>query len=141
MSDYCKMKVLRIPFEYAGIGSVKDYEDITFDLHNKYGDMFWWGGKHEGRFDFAPTVRPFIDFVLEHDSDDDACGDYGKVRELTPVEKLKYIEVFHKLSPNIDMDKVKLVEFCWYNCCEAPDYYDPVDDEFYREIPFICNFT
>ena len=84
--------------------------------------------------------RPFIDYILEYEYGSD-CGDFGKVRELTDSEKLKYMRVFQHLNPSIDMDRVKLVEFCWYNCSEAPDYYDPVDDDFYLEVPFICNFT
>ena len=45
--------------------------------------------------------------------------------------------------PEVDMNKVHLVEFCWYNCSEAPDYYsmDKGKDPFYEEVPFICNFT
>ncbi len=140
MSDYCKMKVLRLPFEDAGIGKPEDYDDISFDLHDKFGDLFYWCGKPDGKFDYAPTEKPFIDFVLGHEYDS-SYGEYGKTRELYPSEKLKYTEVFQRLNPEINTDKVKLVEFCWYNCSEAPDYYDPVDDDFYREVPFICNFN
>jgi hypothetical protein len=32
------------------------------------------------------------------------------------------------------MDDVRLVEFCWYNCSEAPDYYDEENDDFYKEV-------
>ena len=31
------------------------------------------------------------------------------------------------------MDDVKVVEFCWYNGSEAPNYYD-AEDDFYKEI-------
>ncbi len=141
MSDYCKKKVLRIPFEDCNLGKPDDYDDLCYDLYARFGgEVFYWGGQHEGKFDFAPTSRPFIDFVLEYEYGTD-CGEYGKVRDLYPPEKLKYTEVFKKLNQNVDMDKVKLVEFCWYNCSEADDYYDPVDDDFYAEIPFICNFS
>lgn len=139
MSDYCKKKVLRIPWEDTGL-KLDDYDDISFDLWNKYGDMFYWCGNEVGRFQLAPCVRRFIDYVLEDDYGYD-CGEWGKVRELYPQEVDKYKDVFQKLCPTIDMSKVKLVEFCWYNCSEAPDYYDPTEDEFYKEVPFICNFT
>lgn len=140
MSDYCKKKVLRIPFEDCHLGNPDDYSDICYDLAEKFGrDVFCCDGDAVGKFDYAPTCRPFIDFVL-YDSYGEDCGEYGKVRELTVTEKLKYLDVFQKLNPCISMNKVKLVEFCWYNCSEAPDYYDPVEDEFYSEIPFICNF-
>ena len=139
MSDYCRMKVLRLPFEEANIGKLEDYDDLEHDLHEKYGDMFYWNGTNVGKFDSSPTYRPFIDYILEHEYGAD-CGEWGKIRELYPSEKLKYIEVFQKLNPNIDMDKVRLVEYCWYNCSEAPSYYEPLEDKFYSEIPFICNF-
>lgn len=139
MSDYCRMKVLRIPFEDANIGALSDYDDLDYDLHEKFGDMFYWCGKPVGKFVSSPTHKPFIDFVLEHEYDD-GYGDYGKTRELYPAEKLKYIEVFKRLNPDIDMSRVRLVEFCWYNSGEAPDYYDPKDDDFYSEIPLVCNF-
>lgn len=140
MSDYCRMKVLRVPFEECNLGSPNDYDDIGYDLYEKLGgELYYWGGKHEGKFDYAPTVKPFMDFVLEHEYDA-GYGDWGKTRELYESEKLKYIEVFKKLNQNIDMDKVRLVEFCWYNSSEAPDYYDPAEDDFYSEIPFVCNF-
>lgn len=140
MSDYCRKKVLRIPFEEVNIGNALDYCDLESDLYNKFGNLFYHGGIDTGVFEVSPTCRLFIDFILENDYGAD-CGEYGKVRDLYDTEKLKYIEVFKRLNPSIDMDKVKLVEYCWYNCSEAPDYYDPQEDEFYVEVPFICNFT
>ena len=141
MSDYCRMKVLRVPFEECNLGDPADYTDIGYDLYEKLGgEIYYWGGKHEGKFDLAPTRKLFIDLVLEYEYDA-GYGEWGKVRELYDSEKLKYIEVFRRLNPDINMNKVKLVEFCWYNSSEAPDYYDPEDDLFYLEIPFICNFT
>lgn len=32
------------------------------------------------------------------------------------------------------MNDVRLVEYCWYNCSEAPDYYLEQDDEFYADV-------
>lgn len=140
MSDYCKMKVLRVPFEHCAFGSSEDYGDLEAILKEKLdSNMLYYGGEHVGKFDIAPTYKPFIDFVLKYNYGED-CGEYGKVRELYPEEKLKYIEVFKLLNPDIDMDNVRLVEFCWYNCSEAPDYYELTEDEFYTEIPLICNF-
>ena len=141
MSDYCRMKVLRLPFEHTGL-RIEDYDDIGYELHEQFGEMFHWCGKSIGKFDFAPTEDPFIDFILEDVYGDD-CGEWGKVRALTAAEKEKYLPVFSKLNPNIDMDKVRLVEFCWYNCSEAPSYYsmDKGKDPFYDEVPFVCNFA
>ena len=141
MSDYHREKVLRIPMEDMGINP-KDYDDISYDLWEKFGDIFYWGSPRVGKFEVAPTSEWFIDFVLEENYGDE-CGDWGKVRLLTEVEQAKYLPVFQKLYPEVDMNKVHLVEFCWYNCSEAPGYYsmDKDEDPFYKEVPFICNFT
>lgn len=139
MSDYKREKVLRIPFEDLCL-DIKESDDLSYDLWKKFGDIFYWCGSCEGKFELAPTTRMFIDFVLESEYGSD-CGDWGKVRELYPQEIDKYKKVFQKICPTVDMSKVRLVEFCWYNGCEAPNYYDPMEDDFYREIPFVCSFN
>lgn len=83
-------------------------------------------------FQIAPADGDFIDFVLSDDYGCDAA-EYGKTRALTENEKRKYGPVWEQIIPNIDMNRVRLVEFCWYNCCEAPGYYDNIDDPFYTE--------
>jgi hypothetical protein len=80
----------------------------------------------------APTKEAFIDYVLDREWDCD--GDYGKVRELYDSEKEKFRPIFQQLDPDINMDYVRLVEFCWYNGSEAPSYYDPTEDPFYKEL-------
>ena len=64
----------------------------------------------------------------------DISKSYGKTRALTDREKAKYLPVFQQIDPDVNMNFVRLVEFCWYNCSEAPDYYDETDDPFYREV-------
>jgi hypothetical protein len=88
-----------------------------------------------GKFQISPAEDEFIDFVLEYEWDS-FCGDFGKVRDLYNIEKENFLPVFQRLNPDFtleNMDNVKVVEFCWYNCCEAPNYYD-VEDDFYKEI-------
>lgn len=141
MSDYCRKKVLRVPFDETGL-DLKDFNNISYELFEKFGNMFYWNSDPIGRFDVAPTVDHFLDYVLEVEYGADT-GEWGKVRPLSANEKLAYAKVFNRLSPDLDMDKVHLVEFCWYNCSEAPSYYDidTTQDPFYKEVPFICNFT
>lgn len=93
--------------------------------------MFDPYGRKLHTFTFAPTERRFVDYLLEYDGDSD--GEYGKVRELYPIESEKYLDTFRQLG-TIDMDKVRLVEFCWYNATEAPDYYDIESDPFYDPV-------
>ena len=113
MSEYCKRKVLRVPCE-------------------KYGIDPW--EVEVGKFEVAPTVTPYLDYCLEYDNDAD-CGEWGRSRALTEREKAKYEPIFREVIPNIDMNDVRLVEFCWYDCSEAPDYYDvEPHDSFYDEV-------
>ncbi len=141
MSDYHREKVLRIPFEGLNLNPAS-FRNADIELHDMFGDMFYCGGQRVGKFDIAPTTRAFIDFILESEYGSE-CGEWGKVRQLTSIEQEKYAPVFKKLCETVDMDKVHLVEFCWYNCCEAPGYYslDKALDPFYDELPFICSFS
>lgn len=121
MSDYCREKVLRYPVN----------ED-PWEIEDKYSNLFT---TYKGlpSFQVAPTDSNFIDYVLESDY---GCsyGDWGKNRALSDNEKDKYKKVFEQIFPDIDMNKVRLVEYCWYNCSEAPDYYDKESDDFSKEV-------
>lgn len=148
MSTYVREKVLRLPIEGfqledfkkaiteklepLGMSAQDVDDDFLWAMEKAYPDLCGYGDK--GKFQWSPTYpRQFIDFVLDYEWDCD--GEYGKVRELYLSEKLKYLPVFQKLLPGLDtMDDVRLVEFCWYNGCEAPDYYELEDDPFYKEI-------
>lgn len=131
MSTYVREKVLRIPLEKLNIKFTEDEEDdLGWAVENRFPGIVDYG--KEGKFQLAPTERNFIDFVLEKEWDAD--GEYGKTRSLTEREKAKYLPKFQQIDPNVNMDDVRLVEFCWYNGCEAEDYYDETDDPFYREV-------
>lgn len=139
MSTYVREKVLRVPMERIDLHYIKsiltqkydDYEDdFTWYLESEFPDLFDYGAV--GKFQVAPTEEPFFDYVLEYEWDAD--GEYGKTRALTGNEKRKYLPVFQKIDPSINMDYVRLVEFCWYNGTEAPDYYDHMNDSFYDEV-------
>lgn len=114
MSARIKEKVLRVPCERVGV------EDpwVFADEHERdfpYGEAY-------PHFEVAPTVRGFIDYVLDARISPHVDS-YGKIRNLTPSERRKYTPAFQKLFPGIDMDDVRFVEFCWYDGIEAPDYY------------------
>ena len=141
MSTYVREKVLRSPQDKINLENIineleRKYsnknvrDDLSFFLEAAMADMFGYGDKD--KFQMSPTCEPFIDYVLEYEYDCD--GEYGKVRELYESEKEKFRPVFQKIDPDINMDYVRLVEFCWYNGCEAPDYYDPQEDPFYKEL-------
>ena len=99
-------------------------------MEELFPDIFDYGTV--GKFQYAPTKEAYIDYVLEYKWD--AYGEFGKTRALSPTEKFKFLPIFEKIDPNIDMDHVRLVEFCWYNCSEAPNYYADENDDFYKEL-------
>lgn len=121
MSSYLKQKVLRVPLSKYDL----TVEEIENNPNIDYGKV--------NTFQISPTEIPFLDYVLEniyHECE----GEYGKIRELYISEKEKYFSVFKKIIPDINMDDVRLVEYSWYNCTEAPDYYDETTDDFYKEV-------
>lgn len=114
MSARIKMSVLRVPCERVGV-------DDPWAFAEAHGAFFPDLGAYP-HFAVAPTVRPFIDYVLrEHVTDGPS---YGKTRGLTAAEQCKYEPAFRALFPAVDMRDVRFVEFCWYDGCEAPDYYE-----------------
>lgn len=131
MSDYVREKVLRIPIEKLNLTfSEEEMDDLGWSIEKRFPDIF--GYADIGKFQLAPTYECFIDFVIDYEYG--ACGEYGNTRALTEREKEKYLPMFQKIDPTVNMDFVRLVEFCWYNCGEAPDYYDETKDDFYEEV-------
>jgi hypothetical protein len=131
MSTYVREKVLRIPMDKLNISfTEEEMDDLGWAIEKKFHEFFDYGTV--GKFQLAPTCSNFVDLLLEKECDAD--GEYGKIRTLSDREKSKYLPEFQKIDPNVNMDFVRLVEFCWYNGCEAPDYYDETKDPFYDEV-------
>ena len=131
MSSYVREKVLRMPVTLSEL-NMEDTNDLTCDLEEKYPTLFEYAQPR--CFQIAPTEELFLDYVLEYEWD--ANGEYGKVRELYPSEKERYKPIFQQILPEVNMNLVHLVEFCWYNCTEAPSYYsmNKNKDKFYEEV-------
>lgn len=131
MSTYVREKVLRIPLDKLNLTfSDEEMYDLGYSFEQRFKGIYEYG--KIGKFQLAPTESLFIDFVLDREYDAD--GEYGKTRALSDREKAKYLPVFQQIDPSVNMDFVRLVEFCWYNGCEADDYYDEVNDPFYDEV-------
>lgn len=138
MSCYVREKVLRIPFDKLH----KDWFAANFDLTDpdwrcnlEFNPLFDHFNKDKNYFQTSPTETFFIDYVIDRDSDA-YDGDWGKSRKLSEREQIKYLPEFLKIDPYVNMNDVRLVEYCWYNCSEAPDYYDETTyhDSFYDEV-------
>ena len=126
MSEYCHRKAVRMKIseeEACKIFNVNDSWDIAELLEKT-------------EFEIAPTREFFIDYKLP--CSNDAEGDWGKVRTLNMTEFLKYAPEFCELLNHrgIDKSELRLVEYCWYDCSEAPDYFDEstYHDYFYDEV-------
>ena len=131
MSTYVREKVLRIPLSNLNFHFSQDeLNDLGWALEKRFPEIFDYA--EIGKFQLAPTVTNYIDYVLDYEYDAD--GEYGKTRALYECEKEKYLSVFQQIDKDINMNNVRLVEFCWYNGCEAPDYYDDVEDPFYEVV-------
>lgn len=141
MSTYVREKVLRVPRDKINFESIINkmvenfpnediMDDFGYYIEEAFPDLFNYGKRN--KFQIAPTEEWFIDYVLDKEWDCD--GSYGKVRDLYDSEKEKFRPVFQQIDPNINMDFVRLVEFCWYNGSDAPSYYDITKDPFYKEL-------
>lgn len=134
MSTYVREKVLRIPYEKTGwqhrfedVDAAREYCEQNFKSLFEYGKV--------GKFQFAPTESPFIDFVIEREYDA-SDGEWGKVRELYQTEFNIFARLFAQIMPAAEFSAIRVVEFCWYNCSEADDYYEYSEDPFYKEITY-----
>lgn len=131
MSSYTLEKVVRFKIEESRFLKLLNIEDI-WDLETHS----YFGNGEVGKFQIAPTEDFFVDFVLNVDSGN---SDYGRTRELTSKEFEKYVKIFRSIIPEsepIPYDKLRLVEFCWYNASEAPNYFNDstYHDDFYDEV-------
>ena len=146
MSDYSRYLVLRYPITKDDAEMLEDkLMESPFGKHRK-GGYFEVTGATDSNYDY----KYFLDFIIKHTYGDE-CGDFGKIRTLKESEVAEFAELFKMLIPDIDMTKVKVimviiikrenpmtkvkvVDYCWYNCCEPPAYYDEIDDEFYHPL-------
>lgn len=126
MSEYCHRKVVRFKID----------EELACRLLN-VDDRWDIEDLLKAPFEIAPTKEFFIDYNLP--CSNDAEGDWGKVRTLSTSEYSKYEKLFNELFDyqlRCYPDDFRLVEYCWYDGNEAPDYFDSTTyhDDFYDEV-------
>lgn len=117
MSDYCHNKVIRMKVTPQQLGL-----DDVWDLEQIHKDLFDFK-KNEPYMEIAPTKESFIDYVLSHTYGKE-CGEWGNARRLYMKEIEEYLPIFKKIYPNCTADDLRYVDYCWYNCSEAPDYFE-----------------
>ena len=120
MSDYKYMRVIRCKIDMNKIGV-----SSLWDLEDKFPELF--DISKSNYFEKAPVEeKNYLDYVLKSEI---SCGDWGKARYLTDNEENKYLPLFKQIYPDVEGKDLRAVEFCWYDCSEAPLYYDVVEEE------------
>ena len=119
MSCIRKQIVFRIPAEAVGIRTEAAYERferthpgvLDFRVRHLSYSLGNFGG------------RRYFDYVL-YDSpmpNGSALDSYWRARPMAPWEKRRYLPVFQRLSPTVDMDQVCYCEYVWYDGTDAPE--------------------
>ena len=121
MSDYRYMRVIRckVDMNKMGVSSIWDLEDKFPELFDISLPKY---------FAKAPVEEEnYLDYVLE--SKVSYGEDWGKSRYLTDNEAVKYLALFSQIYPDVERKDLRAVEFCWYDCSEAPLYFNVVEEE------------
>lgn len=130
MSDYVHNKQVLYPItrELLNKIGVTDSSEIKIhpldNIEVEYFVDYAGDGEH----------REYLAFTLYSDYGVES-GDFGRSRFLKPAEQEKYKKLFSEIIPEdlIDPSLFKYVDYCYYNCCEADDYYVK-KDSFEEEI-------
>ena len=132
MSDYVRNKQVLYPVTKELLKKL-NCDDI-YDLEEKFPARSKF--EAEGFIDYSGTKNYNQYLAYELDSDyGTESGEFGRARFLKPAEQEKYKKLFSEVIPEdlIDPTLFKYVDYCYYNCCEADDYYVK-KDSFEEEI-------
>ena len=124
MSDYVHNKVVRLPFpkEIMNKCNTSNVYDCEQYLKELLGEL--WCSSEKNSFELECTDEGYyIDWVY-YSTYGEESGDFGFVRMLTQNELNIIKPYFDKLEVTYKDEDLRLVNYCYYNCCEAPDYYD-----------------
>ena len=122
MSDYRHMRVIRCKVDMNKIEV-----SSLWDLENKFPELF--DIRLSNYFEKAPVEEEnYLDYILKSEISYDG-GDWGKARYLTDNEAAKYLPLFKQIYPDVKEKDLRAVEYCWYDCSEAPLYFNVVEEE------------
>ena len=125
MSMYIKRKVVRLPFPKEVLEKVGETHPLDCEnyLQEKFGD-YWFDRKRGTGFDIECTDESYyLDYVVQHETDE--VGEYGFAAYLTDKDNEKYKQLFDLGGFVYNISDLRKVVFCYYNCSECPDYYEP----------------
>ena len=124
MSDFVRTKGIVYPI------SREAYEKIDDLLSSAFKDSYaFWNDDGKGFntdcFD-SDELRYYLVYVLFH-SYGEENGGFGSGRSLTDAEKKYWTDKFRPVlegaGEDVDPDKFKYIDWCYYNACESDDYY------------------
>ncbi len=132
MSDYVRAKVIRYPlddfYKKMKFDNMFELEEFFKGIDKTFGSY----SSHLNTFIVECTWNRephyYLDYFLNYEYGAD-MGDYGISYELTEEQKGKWKDRFGKYLKDIDKDKFRLVEYCYYNGCDCPDYYEVTPKE------------
>ena len=127
MSSYVYKKAIRYKLSKKEAG---DYLENHF-LEDDYVESLKLKDNFE--FDLAWDFKAdeqvvFLDKVYEKQYDE-ISGDFGKSRALTCKEIVCHLEDFWKYNDKIIPGDLRAVEYCYYNGCDEPAYFDIIEEE------------
>lgn len=86
-------------------------------------------GYHLEVFDGQKGLNRYLVFLTYH-SYGKKHDNFGSSRPCTEFEIKRHIKKFQDvLCKEIDKNKLKYIEYCWYNCSECFDYYEEEEDK------------
>ena len=132
MSDYVRNKQVLYPVTKELLKKL-NCDDI-YELEEKFPARSKF--EAEGFIDYSGTKNYNRYLAYELDSNyGTESGEFGRARFLKPAEQEKYKKIFSDVIPEdlIDPTLFKYVDYCYYDCCEADDYYVK-KDSFEEEI-------
>jgi hypothetical protein len=104
-------------------------------MKNYGGDLF-----RDENGELQSKHEDYIDIILEDDWDV-GCDELIRARWLTENELNKYVPMFKDFFsranlpvPEISKDTLRVVEYVYYNGCDAPCCFDVTVDKFYQEV-------
>jgi len=113
MSDYVRNKAVMYPIDVDLFEKLDDEIEEPFFLEV---------------FSENTKLNCYLCYGLYHTYGEETTG-FGMSRMLTQDETNRYIELFSDYLNNIDPNKFKWVDYCYYNCCECEDYYKKQTNE------------
>lgn len=116
MSDYVHTKTIMYPIDESVIDDIDTFIYNRKDQYKNFGVEVTDSGE----------LKFYISVELYH-TYGERSGDFGFSRQITADERAEYEKLFEEIlnfaDIKYDPEKLRYVEFCYYNCAEPPDYY------------------